>query len=124
MHQKFPVFYQSFCMAGHNADPTNRTRAVDPDEMQELLGIIYRDRKMNDFACTLLKSPIVLQEFLLTAVMRQKLKWFGHFARQPALSKMLLQSYVEGGLHLSIQRKGWVTHTEMWTDHLLGDLLG
>ena len=82
---------------------------------RRLLNISYKDHVTNEEVRRKIQAAIGEYDELLTLVKKQKLRWFGHFARSFGLAKTFLQGTVKGKRKRGRQKRRWEDNIKEWT---------
>ena len=72
-----------------------KIQAFENKSHRKLLGITYKERKINVFVHNTIIEIIGNFEPLLQTIKRRKLKWVGHISRHDNLCKTIMQGAVE-----------------------------
>ena len=70
--------------------------AFESKSYRRILGISYRERKINDYVFKKIIEAIGSVEPLLSTIKRKKLVPFGHTIRNESLHKVIMKGFVEG----------------------------
>ena len=92
------IFLYAFERWTITANIDRRIQALEMRCSRKLLGISYRDHKINKEVKTRIENTIGSYEDVLISVKRHKLKWYGHATQSCGLAKTILQAkqYKEG----------------------------
>ena len=80
-----------------HADFEKRIHTFKTKCLRKLFHISYLEHRTSDWVRSKINFLVGPQEPLLTTVKRWKLAWFGHVTRHDSVSKIVLQSTLEGG---------------------------
>ena len=92
----------------------NKLNAFEMWTFRRILRISYRAHKTND----LILQAVNERRTFLTAVKRQKLKYFGHIRRSEGLGNIILEGKIEGKRSRGRQRTKWSDNIKKWCNNI------
>ena len=108
----FLYAYESLTLT---AELQRRIQAMEMRCYRKILRTSYKDHVTNEKVRAKIQQAIGPHEYILCAVKRLQLQWYGHVSRSSGVAKTILQGTMKEGRRQGRQRKRWEDNIREWT---------